>query len=237
MSEKEKEESARLRRHLRGGHGKMQIKQASRAILRKRQQELAKETVTSLTRTCSHVVKSIAKHDYDITNPPLLSCVDPMCNSTFVSYAQYHLHHIHNPRHSRSFAAHKAKLRELMHVVNPGDDDEEDGEAGKHDIGLMKGMQMMPFGGPKKLSVKEKKEQAQREEEEELRETGEGDVDGKNAATNEERQIITVSDFHLLLLEPGCRTLMRDSYTRLMLMARPGETPGLGLIAAPLYIE
>ena len=84
-------------------------------------------------------------------------------------------------------------------------------------------LQMIPFGGTKSHSVEEKKQQEQREEEEELRERGEGDVDGKNAATEEERHIITVSDFHLLLLEPGCRSLFRDSYERKMLMAQQGE--------------
>ena len=217
MTEREKEESARLRRHLRGGHGKMQIRLASRAILRSRQVELAKETETLLKSTCSHTAKSMAKHDYNIVDAPFLTCVDPMCTSTFVTYAQYHLHHLHNPRHCRGFAAHKAKLLHLMHEENP--DGEEDD---KEEAGTVSRIQMVPFGGHKP-SAQEKKLQEQREEEIELLETGEGDVDGKNAATDEERQIITVSDFHLLLLEPGCRALLRDSYERLMLMARPGE--------------
>ena len=60
--------------------------------------ELSNTLLTLLISTCSHVAKSIAKHDFDIANPPFLRCVDPMCNSTFVTYAQYHLHHVHNPR-------------------------------------------------------------------------------------------------------------------------------------------
>ena len=105
-----------------------------------------------------------------------------------------------------------------MHEENPDDDDCESKDPDR--VGML---QMIPFGGTKSHSVEEKKMQEQREEEEELRERGEGDVDGKNAATEEERHIITVSDFHLLLLEPGCRSLFRDSYERKMLMAQQGE--------------
>ena len=77
MREHERDELIRLRRHLKSGHGKMQIKQCSKALRISKSKELAAEYEGELYAHTSHVAKSIARHDLNIKDPPFLRCVDP----------------------------------------------------------------------------------------------------------------------------------------------------------------
>lgn len=236
ITDLEKEELVRLRRHLKGGYGKLQLKQAQRGALRaSKAKELALQCEQELKNRTSHVVKSIARHDLNLRDPPFLRCVDPKCRSTFVNHAQYHLHHAHNPRHRMETQEHKANFTRLMLKANEESLEKIDELNGKSKI--------VGHGNIRREEMIHLQSNQQQEEQKLLRSelisrnevdsdsNGNSDNEDKEMAsaakavltsvTNEERLVITVSDFHLLLIQPACREKMVGSFTRLMTIMKP----------------
>ena len=102
MIEAEKDNLWELKKHLRSGHGKIQLKEKAKwAVLASSKNEIMENEKKDLLKRCSFLHKSISKHDYCLKYPPFLTCVDPFCSSTFTSYRQYMLHWSHDHRHSQ----------------------------------------------------------------------------------------------------------------------------------------
>ena len=101
VGEKEKLAAQKLRRHLRGKHGKVQLRDEARLFngLQTKTKSAAQLARADLIRRCVGATRMYECHNFDIQYAPAHRCADAGCDTIFTDDGQYHRHLLESPRH------------------------------------------------------------------------------------------------------------------------------------------
>ena len=201
--EREKFWNLDLKKHLRSRYGKIQIQVASQSLLQSKRIELAAIEEEKMYLQCSSYHRACAKYDYHVKTPPFLTCVDPKCPGTFISYGQYHNHWRNDPQH--------VAFLQSQHLDPSAEINQIDEEEKAREIEKVLHLTPAKHAYPKPildidldLDLDPEKDPA------------------KDSVNLKPKACIDIPDYHILLLCPEVRATHHASFSRLMMVPKPG---------------